>query len=97
MKDSIKKILKEYLNEKNFSQYNEVLRQEIIRIFVKKIQEKNSFFLYSNLVELLESVENYLDSKDIMIFTRFYDLCKSEYESDELSRYLTDVYEKMIV
>lgn len=96
MNNSVAKILIKNLNEKNFVGYNEVLRNEIISIFVKKIQEKDSFFLYSNLVELLESVENYLDTDDIFIFENFYDICKSEDEPSTISRYLTDVYEKII-
>ena len=97
MTNSIKKILKEYLNEKNFLKYNEVLRMEIISFYVKKIQEKNSFFLYSNLIELLENVEIYLENKDIFVFNHFYDLCNKNYEPELLSRYLTDVYEKIIL
>ena len=96
MNNSLKKILKQKLNEKDFEQYNEILKKEIIIIFVKKVQEKDSFFLYSNLVELLEYVEIYLEDNDIIIFTHFYDLCKRDYKSEDLSIYLTELYEKIV-
>lgn len=95
MDNSIKKILKKYLEEKNFSKYNEVLEIEITSYFVDKIREKKPSYLYSTLVELLEIVEKYLDERDIIICTHFYDLCERDYTPEVLANYLTDVYEKI--
>ena len=97
MSEALKKVLLNCINEKNFLKYNELLKKQIIFYFVKKIQEKNKYFLYSNIVELLDCVEMYLSDNDIFIFNHFYDLCKKDYEPEVLSGYLTDVYEKIVV
>ena len=78
MEDSVKKILLKYIEEKDFSKYNDILVKEIISFFVKKIQGIDNSFVYSNLIELLENVEIYLDSSDTYIFNYFY--CQSYYD-----------------
>ncbi len=97
MNDSTKKILKSCLNKNKFVEYNEILRLEIICIFVTKIQEKNSFFLYSTIIELLENVEIYLAEKDIINCRYFYDILKKDYEPEVLAEYLTDLYQRMAI
>ena len=47
MNQKITKLLDEYLNKNQYSEYNDVLRKEIIYTFVKKIQKKNKNYLYS--------------------------------------------------
>ncbi len=97
MSDSIKKRLVEYIKEKNFFQYNDILRNEIIKFYVNKMQEKRQSFMYSTLPELLENVEQNLETDDINNFRYFYDLFKKDYEPIVLAKHLTEVYGKIFV
>lgn len=95
MNNSLKIMLKNYMENKEYLKYNELLRQEIISIFVKKIQEIDSSFLYSSMVELLEVIEEKLTEEDSENFKYFYNLFKKDYEPKDLTEYLTKVYKKI--
>ncbi len=96
MNSSIKDLLKKYLTNKEYDDYNEILIKEITYIFVKKIQKIDENFLYSSLVELLESAKIYLSNYDIEILNRFYMLTKSNYSPEILAEELMKVYNKLI-
>lgn len=96
MNSSIKDLLKKYLTNKEYDDYNEILIKEITYIFVKKIQKIDENFLYSSLVELLESAKIYLSNYDIEILNRFYMLTKSNYSPEMLAEELMKVYNKLI-
>ena len=96
MNSSIKDLLKKYLTNKEYDDYNEILINEITYIFVKKIQKIDENFLYSSLVELLESAKIYLSNYDIEILNRFYMLTKSNYSPEILAEELMKVYNKLI-
>lgn len=96
MNNSIKTLLKEYLDKKEYDSYNEILKKEIIYFYVKKIQRKDENYLYSSLVELIDDAENYLSLKDIEILNKFYNLTKTNYDPEILSEKLIDIYVKMI-
>lgn len=96
MNSSIKDILKKYLTNKEYDDYNEILIKEITYIFVKKIQKIDENFLYSSLVELLESAKIYLSNYDIEILNGFYMLTKSNYSPEILAEELMKVYNKLI-
>ena len=96
MNSSIKDLLKKYLTNKEYDDYNEILIKEITYIFVKKIQKIDENFLYSSLVELLESAKIYLSNYDIEILNRFYMLTKSNYSPEILVEELMKVYNKLI-
>ena len=95
MNNSFKLLLKTYLSNNQYEEYNEILRKEIISMYVNKIQEKNASFLYSNIIELLEAVDRYLDKEDILNFNYFYNLLKQDYEEKYLTEYLTRFYKKI--
>lgn len=95
MNNSIKNLLKEYLNNKEYDTYNNVLIKEITYVFVKKIQKIDNTFLYSSLVELLESAETYLSDYEVEILNKFYDLVKSNYPADVLAEELMEIYKKI--
>ena len=92
MSSSINILLKEYLEKKEYELYNEVLIKEISSIFVKKIKEKNKYFLYSNLVELQDSAFVYLNVNLANICRQFYFITR-EYDSLKLSEKLMEIYE----
>lgn len=92
MSNPLKILLENYLEMEEYSKYNELLRQEIISKFVKKVQSKEPYFLYSSMVELLESIEKNLSEKEISDFRYFYDLLKKDYSEKELSVILTEFY-----
>ncbi len=96
MNSSIKDLLKKYLTNKEYDDYNEILIKEITYIFVKKIQKIDENFLYSSLVELLESAKIYLSNYDIEILNGFYMLTKSNYSPEILVEELMKVYNKLI-
>ena len=96
MNSSIKDLLKKYLTNKEYDDYNEILIKEITHIFVKKIQKIDENFLYSSLVELLESAKIYLSNYDIEILNGFYMLTKSNYSPEMLAEELMKVYNKLI-
>ena len=96
MNNSLILILKNCIENKEYSKYNEILRQELISIFVKKIQEIDSTYMYSSMVELLETSEEYLEEKDILNIKHVYDLFKRDYRPEVLSGHLTETY-KIIV
>ena len=96
MNSSIKDLLKKYLTNKEYDDYNEILIKEITYIFVKKIQKIDENFLYSSLVELLESAKIYLPNYDIEILNGFYMLTKSNYSPEMLAEELMKVYNKLI-
>ena len=96
MSNPLKILLENYLEMEEYSKYNELLRQEIISKFVKKVQAKDSYFLYSSMVELLESIEKILSEKEISDFRYFYDLLKKDYSEKELSEILTEFYKNTI-
>lgn len=96
MNNSLILILKNYIENKEYSKYNELLRQEIISIFVSKIKVYDSTYMYSSMVELLETAEEYLGEKDILNIKHVYDLLKKDYKPEVLSGYLTETY-KVIV
>lgn len=95
MSNSIKKVLKKYFTNKEYDKYNELLIKEITYIFVKKVQKINSDFLYSSLVELLETVEVYLNRYEYEIFKKFYTLVKADYQSSLLANELMQIYIKV--
>lgn len=95
MDENIIKLLKNYLEKREYEKYNDILEKEIISIFVKKIQMHNDNFLYSNKVELLEFAEIYLDEYESEICRKFYNISKSGYESEILSEILMNIYEKI--
>ncbi len=96
MNSSIKNLLKKYLTNKEYDDYNEILIKEITYIFVKKIQNIDETFLYSSLVELLESAKTYLSNYEVEILNRFYLLTKSDYSPEILSEELMEIYNKVI-
>lgn len=96
MNSSLILILKNYIENKEYSKYNELLRQEIISIFVNKIKKYDSTYMYSSMVELLETAEEYLEEKDILNIKHVYNLLKKDYRQEVLSGYLTETY-KVIV
>ena len=95
MSNPLQILLKNYLEMEEYAKYNELLRQEIISKYVKKVQTKDAFFLYSSMVELLESIEKNLSEKEISEFRYFYDLLKKDYSEKELSEVLTEFYKNI--
>lgn len=96
MSNPLEILLENYLEMEEYSKYNELLRQEIISKFVKMVQAKDSYFLYSSMIELLESIEKNLSEKEISEFRNFYDLLKKDYSEKELSEILTEFYKNTI-
>lgn len=94
MNSSIKNLLKQYLTNKEYDTYNDILIKEIIYSFVRKIKKREPQFLYSSLVELLEISDKYLEKKDIEILKSFYDLVKTNYQPEFLSEELMEIYIK---
>lgn len=97
MDDSLKKILKNALENKNYEKYNDILIKEITAIFVKKIKKYNEIFLYSNQLELLENSEIYLDIFEANICKEFYNIQKKDFEPNVLSELLMEIYEKICI
>lgn len=95
MNNPLQILLKNYIEMEEYTKYNELLRQEIISKYVKKVQEKDAFFLYSSMIELLESIEKNLSEKEISEFRCFYDLLKKDYSEKELSEILTEFYKNI--
>ena len=95
MNNPLQILLKNYIEMEEYTKYNELLRQEIISKYVKKVQEKDAFFLYSSMIELLESIEKNLSGKEISEFRCFYDLLKKDYSEKELSEILTEFYKNI--
>ena len=95
MNNPLQILLKNYIEMEEYTKYNELLRQEIISKYVKKVQEKDTFFLYSSMIELLESIEKNLSEKEISEFRYFYDLFKKDYSEKELSEILTEFYKNI--
>ena len=95
MNNPLQILLKNYIEMEEYTKYNELLRQEIISKYVKKVQEKDAFFLYSSMIELLESIEKNLSEKEISEFRYFYDLFKKDYSEKELSDILTEFYKNI--
>lgn len=96
MNSSIKNLLKQYLTSKEYDEYNNILIKEITYIFVKRIQKVEESFLYSSLVELLESAKIYLSNYEVEILNRFYYLTKSDYSPEILAEELMKIYNKII-
>ena len=92
MNNSVKKELKEYLVKRKFDKYNEILIQEITQIFVKKIRKYESKFVYTNQLELLETVETFLNNYEINVCREFYNSQKSNYEPEFLAEILMEIY-----
>lgn len=95
MNNPLQILLKNYLEMEEYTKYNELLRQEIISKYVKKVQEKDTFFLYSSMIELLEGIEKNLSEKEISEFRYFYNLLKKDYSEKELSEILTEFYKNI--
>lgn len=92
----ITKLLDEYLNKNQYSEYNEVLRKEIIYTFVKRIQKKNKNYLYSTQVELEDDIKNMLSVKDSMSFKKFSEVLKLNIDDKLKSERLLEIYDKLV-
>lgn len=92
----ITKLLDEYLNKNQYSEYNDVLRKEIIYTFVKKIQNKNKNYLYSTQIELEDDIKNMLSVKDSMRFKKFSEVLKLNIDDKLKSERLLEIYDKLV-
>ena len=96
MNQKITKLLDEYLNKNQYSEYNDVLRKEIIYTFVKKIQKKNKNYLYSTQIELEDDIKNMLSVKDSMRFKKFSEVLKLKIDDKLKSERLLEIYDKLV-
>lgn len=96
MNQKITKLLDEYLNKNQYSEYNDVLRKEIIYTFVKKIQKKNKNYLYSTQIELEDDVKNMLSTKDSNCFKKFSEVLKLNIDDKLKSERLLEIYDKLV-
>ena len=96
MNQKITKLLDEYLNKNQHSEYNDVLRKEIIYTFVKKIQKKNKNYLYSTQIELEDDIKNMLSVKDSMRFKKFSEVLKLNIDDKLKSERLLEIYDKLV-
>lgn len=96
MNQKITKLLDEYLNKNQYSEYNDVLRKEIIYTFVKKIQKKNKNYLYSTQIELEDDVNNMLSTKDSNRFKKFSEVLKLNIDDKSKSERLLEIYDKLV-
>lgn len=90
-----KVIFKYKLKNKKYSECVDILRKEIIKILVKQIQNKDTYFSYTTTMDLYYKSKKYLPEKDSKIAYELYLLDTME----ETEAYLLDemmiLYEKL--
>lgn len=91
----IKEKLKEYLNNREYDKYNDVLIKEIKKKITEKIKEKSNMFEYSTLNETLEFAEKNCNEKLIVVIKDFYYAMKEEKEEEKLAEKLMEIYEEL--
>ena len=83
-----KNIFYEKLKNREYTECIDILRKEIIDIFVEKIREKENTFNYSTTRDLYNASKRYLENKEISIAYQLYnfDITNEvdEYMLDEL-------------
>lgn len=93
MNNSIRVLIEKYISEQKYKECNEILIKEIIYIFVKKIQELDNTFLYSTLLELVESAKEYLTADEAFILKSFYRTLNLNYSDELLLKELIEIYD----
>lgn len=93
MNNSIRVLIEKYISEQKYKECNEILIKEIIYIFVKKIQELDNTFLYSTLLELVESAKEYLTADETFILKSFYRTLNLNYPDELLLKELIEIYD----
>lgn len=93
MNNSIRVLIEKYISEQKYKECNEILIKEIIYIFVKKIQELDNTFLYSTLLELVESAKEYLTADETFILKSFYRILNLNYPDELLLKELIEIYD----
>lgn len=85
-------IIKEYLEQKKYDECTNILKTKIIDYIVDLIKEKCEDYEYTNIIELIEMSEYYIDDerkniarnleyfsfeeKDIDVLERMLEICK---------------------
>lgn len=87
--------LKEAFHKKDYFSCIQLLREEIKKQLIEKIQEKNPDYKYSSIIQLKEYALRYLSEEDQDIALKFYYLSYEEFsEKSELNE-LLNMYEKI--
>ena len=85
--------IKKYLEEKKYYECSNILKEKIINYIVKLINNKYEDYQYTNIIELIEMSEYYIDDerkniarnleyfsfkeKDIDVLERMLEICKT--------------------
>jgi len=79
-----KKEFKEKLQNKNYYECNNILRNEIIKFLEEKINEKDKYFSYSTTKDLYNKALKCLDKKNIQYANILYKFDLTEDLSEEI-------------
>ncbi len=91
-----KKMFSEHLKYKDYEYCINVLREEILNILVKKIQEKNKDFTYTTIGNLKQNCIKYLPENEKNIAIDIYSLTFSDDSADYELACLMNSYKELI-
>lgn len=94
-KKSLEEILKEKIENNEIFDTIKVLKNEIRKIFINKITEKNKNFIYTDIMQLANNIEKFLTNEEINIFKKYFIILHEQnYELYEIDC-LVDIYNKL--
>lgn len=80
--------LNKKITEKDYFSSIQMLKKEIIKIYIEKIKQINPSYNYTSLLGLLDNVEKHLNEEEFFLFKKYYILTNEEnnklYELDSL-------------
>lgn len=72
-----------------------ILKNEIIKIFINRIKEKNKNFKYTDIMQLANNIEEFLTNEEINIFKKYFVIINEQnHELYELDC-LVEIYNKL--
>lgn len=90
-----KKLFKENLNKKNYSNCIYMLHEEIKNILISKVTKFDKNYSYIDLCDLKNKCLTFLDEEQKLLVLEFYDSSFNQYnETYELDR-LLDIYKTL--
>ena len=94
--EEILKLIDYYIERREFSKSNNILRKIIISIYTNKIRKYKEDYYYATPVELLEEVEKYLPYEDIINFNKFYYALNENLMEHEETNALLKIFKSII-
>lgn len=80
--------LNKKIKEKDYFSSIQMLKKEIIKIYVEKVKQINPNYNYTTLLSLLDNIEKHLNEEEFFLFKEYYILTNEEnnqiYELDSL-------------